>query len=196
MPLPFERKRIAIADFHRLSIHVLLVIMRGDILSPERGSRIWFMKIRAAESSDLESASQLWFDRMNLLQQTDWQIKLLPDAKEDWRTKASSWIADDQVRFLVAENNEELIGLIAVGLAKGMPGLYPQRKAVLLDMAVDLHATHRGLGKQLLDMAKRWLSAKNVTELEVDVPAHYPVETAFWRAQGAELRFERRWLRI
>lgn len=196
MPLPFERKRIAIADFHRLCIHVLLVIMRGDILSPERGSRIRFMKIRVAESSDLEPASQLWFDRMNLLQQTDWQIKLLPDAKEDWRTKASSWIADDQVRFLVAENNEELIGLIAVGLAKGMPGLYPQRKAALLDMAVDLHATHRGLGKQLLDMAKRWLSAKNVTELEVDVPAHYPVETVFWRAQGAELRFERRWLRI
>ena len=170
--------------------------MRGDILSPERGNRIRFMKIRAAESSDLGSASQLWFDRMNLLQQTDWQIKLLPDAKEDWRTKAGSWIADEKVRFLVAENNEELIGLIAVGLAKGMPGLYPQRKAVLLDMAVDLHATHRGLGKQLLDMAKRWLSAKNVTELEVDAPAHYPVETAFWRAQGAELRFERRWLRI
>ena len=196
MPLPFESKRIAIADFHRLCIHVLLVIMRGDILSPERGSRIRFMKIRAAQSSDLESASQLWFDRMNLLQQTDWQIKLLPDAKEHWRTTASNWIADDQVRFLVAENNEELIGLIAVGLAEGTPGLYPQRKAVLLDMAVDLHATHRGLGKQLLDMAKRWLSAKDVTQLEVDVPARYPVETAFWRAQGAELRFERRWLRI
>ena len=103
------------------------------------------MEIRPAESSDLESASQLWFERINLLQQTDWHFKLSPDAKEDWRTKASAWIADDQVRFLVAENDEELIGLIAVGLEVGMPGLYPKRKAVLLDMAVDLHATHRWL---------------------------------------------------
>lgn len=154
------------------------------------------MEIRPAESSDLESASQLWFERINLLQQTDGHFKLRPDAVEDWRTEASGWIADDQVRFLVAENDEELIGLIAVRVMDGMPGLYPKRKAVLLDMAVDLHATHRGLSEQLLDQAKRWLSAKNVTQLEIDVPARYPVETAFWRAQGGRLQFERRWLRI
>ena len=154
------------------------------------------MKIRPAQSSDLESASQLWFDRMNLLQQTDWQIKLLPAAKDAWRSKARSWIADETVHFLVSEQGERLIGLIAVGVAEGMPGLHPQRMGVLLDMAVDLHEAHRGLSEKLLDQAKRWLSAKHVTQLEVDAPARYPVETAFWRAQGAELRFERRWLRI
>ena len=63
-------------------------------------------------------------------------------------------------------------------------------------MAVDLHETHRGSSEQLLDRAKRWLTAKNVTQLEIDVPARYPVEAAFWRAQGARLRTARHWLEI
>ena len=154
------------------------------------------MEIRPAESSDLESASQLWFDRINLLQQTDLHIRLLPDAKEAWRSNARSWIADEMVHFLVSAKSEQLIGLIAVGVVDGFPGLHPQRKGVLLDMVVDLHETHQALSEQLLDQATRWLSAKKVTQLEVDVPARYPVEAAFWRAQGAKLRFERRWLRI
>lgn len=154
------------------------------------------MEIRPAESSDLESASQLWFERINLLQQTDGQIKHLPDAKEAWRSHARRWIADEMVHFLVSAKSENLIGLIAVRVVDGMPGLRPQRKGLLLDMVIDLHATHPGLSERLLNQAKRWLSAQKVTQLEVDVPARYPVEEAFWRAQGAELRFERRWLRI
>lgn len=154
------------------------------------------MQIRPAESSDLEPASQLWFERINLLQQSDWHIQLAPNAIEEWRSIARCWIADERVRFLVALRDDMLIGLVAVEIAPGEPGLHPQRRGLLLDMVVDLHATHPGLSEQLLDQAKRWLSANEVTQLEVDVPARYPVEAAFWRAQGAELRFERRWLRI
>lgn len=196
MPLPFDRERIAIAVCRRQCFLVLWVIMRGDILFPERGRRKQIMKIRPAESSDLESASQLWFDRINLLQQTDWHIHLAPDAISEWRTNARSWIDDEEVGFLIAERNDTLIGFVAVEIAAAEPGLRPKRNGVLLDMAVDLHATHRGLSEQLLDQAKRWLSANEVTQLEVDVPARYPVEAAFWRSQGATLRFERRWLRI
>lgn len=154
------------------------------------------MEIRPAEPSDLLAASQLWFDRVTLLQQTDPHLKLLPDAIADWRTSARSWIADDQIRFLVAVKGEALIGLVAVEVAAGKPGFHPQRRGLLLEMVVDLYDTHHRLSEQLLDQAKRWLAAMKVTRMEVDVPAHYPVEAAFWRAQGARLRFERRWLKI
>ncbi len=196
MPLPFDRERIAVADFRLAYFHVLLAIMRGDILSLERGSQKQFMEIRPAESSDLESASQLWFDRINLLQQVDWHVQLAPNAIEEWRSMAGRWLSDEQVCFLVAVKDDTLIGMVAVEIAAGEPGLHPQRKGRLLEMAVDLHSTHGRLSEQLLDQAKRWLSANEVTQLEVDVPARYPVEAAFWRAQGAKLRFERRWLRI
>ena len=154
------------------------------------------MQIRLAKTSDLPAAVQLWFDRITLLQQADPRIKLLHDAREKWSEVATNWIKDEKVRFLVAEQGGALLGFTVVEVAPGMPGLQPRRRGVLLEMAVDLHETHRGLADQLLDRAKRWLAAMGVTQLEVDVPARYPVEAAFWRARGGALCSERLRLQI
>ena len=154
------------------------------------------MQIRPAVASDLPAATQLWFDRITLLQQTDLRIALLPDARRDWRETALNWIADKRILFLVAENKEELVGFAAVKIGPGQPGLHPKQLGILLEMAVDMHETHRGLSDQLLSRAKRWLASAGVTQLEVDVPARYPVEAAYWRARGATACSERLWLRL
>ncbi|MCY4062311.1 MAG: GNAT family N-acetyltransferase [Chloroflexi bacterium] len=149
------------------------------------------MQIRLAQMSDLPAAAQLWFDRITLLQQTDRRIKLLPDARENWSAAAARWTGDERTRFWVAEDGGALVGFTVVRLASGAPGLQPQRRGLLLEMVVDLHETHRGLADQLLDHARRWLAAMGAGEIEVDVPARYPVETAFWRAQGGAAWSER-----
>lgn len=154
------------------------------------------MWIRLAKSSDMPAAAQLWFDRIALLQQTDPGIKLLPDARAEWSAVAESWTNDEQARFYVAERRRRLVGFIVVRIAAGRPGLQPQRRGFLLEMAVDLHETHRGLSDQLLARAKGWLAAMDVTRLEVDAPARYPVEAAFWRGQGGIVCCERLRLRI
>ena len=154
------------------------------------------MQIRLAKSSDLPAAAQLWFDRITLLQQTDPHVKLLPDARKKWSDVAANWIRDEKVRFLVGEQNGTLVGFTVVEVAPGKPGLHPQRRGILLEMVLDLHETHRGLSDQLLSRVKRWLASAGVTQLEVDMPARYPVEAAFWRAQGATACSERLSLRI
>ncbi len=149
------------------------------------------MQIRLAKSADLPAAAQLWFDRITLLQQVDPHVKLLPDAREKWSDVATSWIKDEQVSFLVGEENGTLVGFAVVEVAPGKPGMHPQWRGILLEMVLDLHETHRGLSDQLLSRAKRWLASAGVTQLEVDMPARYPVEAAFWRAQGAAACSER-----
>lgn len=149
------------------------------------------MKIRLATMSDVPAAAQLWLDRIALLQQTDPRIRLSPDAREHWTAAAAGWISDERTRFWVAEDRGRLIGFAVVRIAPGTPGLQPQRRGVLLEMVVDLHETHHGLVEQLLDRARRWLAAKGAGEIEVDVPARYPVEAAFWRAQGGAACSER-----
>lgn len=149
------------------------------------------MQIRLATMSDLGSAAQLWFDRITLLQQTDPRIKLLPDARDHWRAAAARWTSDERTRFWVAECCGTLLGFAVVQMATGEPGLQPQIRGVLLEMVVDLHETHRGLADQLLDRARRWLAERGAWEIEVDVPARYPVEAAFWRAQGGAACSER-----
>ena len=154
------------------------------------------MQIRSAVSSDLGAAAQLWRDRIALLQQSDPHIKFLPDATARWRAEAERWIAQDQVGFFVAVMEGELIGFAAVQVVAGGAGLQPARAGAVLGMAIDLHRSHRGLSEGLLGHAKGWLRSQDVGHLEIDVPAGYPVEEAFWRAQRATARFNRFWLEI
>ncbi|MDE2855548.1 MAG: GNAT family N-acetyltransferase [Chloroflexota bacterium] len=154
------------------------------------------MQIRLAVPSDLQAAARLWHDRMALLQQTDTCIKLLPDAAARWRIEAERWIASDVVGFYVAEAEGDLAGFAAVQVVPGRPGLRPARLGVILDMAVDLHSARSGLSEQLLGKVRRWLASKDIHHLEIDVPARYPVEEAFWRARRASVRFNRYWLEI
>lgn len=149
------------------------------------------MRIRLAEASDISAAAQLWFDRVTLLQQTDPGIQLLPDARAQWSAAAASWISEERTRFLVAEDKGRLIGFSVVRIAAGRPGLKPPCRGIMLEMALDLHETHRGLSEQLLERVKRWLAEMGATQLEIEAPARYPVEAAYWRAQGGAPRAER-----
>ena len=148
------------------------------------------MQIRLAEPPDIHAAAQLWFERLALLQQTDPHIKLLPDAKARWSRAALRWIGDETVRVFVGEKQGALVGFAVVGIAPGKPGLQPRRRGLLLEMAVDLHATHRGLSDQLLAQARRWLRKSGVAQLDIELPARCPVEAAFWRARGAVSRVD------
>lgn len=146
--------------------------------------------------TDLEGAAQLWRDRVALLQQTDPAFRLLPDSAASWRAEAERWIADDQVGFFVATVDGALVGLVAVTVVAGKPGLDPERVGAVLEMAVDLHRARAGLSDGLLTRAKDWLAKLGVRRLEIDVPARYPVEEAFWRARRARARSTRFWLEI
>lgn len=154
------------------------------------------MLIRPALASDVPAACRLWRERMALLQQTDPQIQFAPEAEALWSQAAINWIQSDEVGFLVGERQGALVGFSVVGIAPGKPGLQPRRCGLLLEMAVDLHDTHRGLSQELLAHAKRWLAASGITLLAIDAPARYPLEAAFWRAQGATAHTEGLRLRI
>ena len=145
------------------------------------------MLIRRAKTSDLPAAAQLWLDRIALLQQSDPQVRLLPEARARWSEAARGWIADESVAAFVGEKAGSLVGFAVVGIVAGKPGLHPPRRGTLIEMTLDLHATHPGLSDQLLAEAKSWLTAQGATQLEVEAPARCPVEAAFWRGRGAAI---------
>ena len=143
------------------------------------------MLIREATPADLPAASQLWYERQCLLQQSDPRIQFAPDALRAWQAAAKGWLADDAAVLFVAQLSEELAGFLAVRICAGEVGLIPARVGRLLAMAVDLHQPQSALSSQLLERAGGWLRGRCVATLEVDPPLHYPVEVAFWRGLGA-----------
>ena len=146
------------------------------------------MLIRSARAADLEAAAALWYERMAMLRESASWVELAPDAIDRWRSCAACWIDDETRAFFVAEADGRIIGLAVAAAREGSPGLNPARSGILLELAVDLHQPYYGLSGRLIEAAKSWLRSIGVSALEVCAPANYPVEDAFWRAQGAALR--------
>lgn len=146
------------------------------------------MEIRRARMADLEAAAALWYERLAMLRESASWIEFAPDAIDRWRVRAANWIDADDFAFYIAEADGQIIGLAVVSVTEGKPGLRPARGGLLHELAVDLHHPHSGLSGRLLEAAKAWLRSKGITVLDVCAPASYPVEEAFWRAQGAGLR--------
>ncbi|MCY4147712.1 MAG: hypothetical protein OXE95_12060 [Chloroflexi bacterium] len=154
------------------------------------------MLIREAFPADLPAASQLWFERQCLLQQSEPLIQLAPDALSMWQRTASDWLTDEKAAMFVGESRGELAGFVAVGICADAAGLQPAWVGRLLAMAVDLHQPHAALSSQLLEEVEAWLRRHTIEALEIDVPLFYPVEAAFWRGRGARPRSHRYWLSL
>ncbi len=149
------------------------------------------MQIRPARAADLDAAAELWCERMAMLRESASWIEFAPDAIDRWRLGAANWIEDEDIAFQIADLDGQIVGLAVVAAREGRPGLFPERIGVLLELAVDLHHPHSGLSGRLIEAAKAWLRSKGVSVLDVCAPANYPVEDAFWRAQGARLSARR-----
>ena len=152
------------------------------------------MRIRPAIADDLPAASQLWLERAYLLQQASRLIQPSDNAREQWLHAAQGWLDADGCAVFVAECGGGLAAVAAVDICKGEIAMQPARLGRLLAFAVDLHEAHPALSSRLLACLREWLRAQGVTTLQIDAPASYPVETAFWRGQGAKLRSNRYWL--
>ena len=154
------------------------------------------MRIRSAKETDLAAAAQLWFDRIALLRESDSAIALAPAAMQVWRRQAENWIVDEDFGFFVAVSDSELAGFLVVSAADNPPWLLPKRRGEILEMTMDLHRPSPGLSGALLERAGAWLKARDISVLAVEPSAYYPVEAAFWLAQGAKLRAYRYWLNL
>jgi len=154
------------------------------------------MHVRHAKQSDIAQASFLWYERIALLQQTDSYFTALPSATQVWGEAANNWLNNDKFGFFVAESDLSVVGYMVVTIIDGPVGLRPEKLGKLIDMALDLHQTHGGLGRELLKHVNLWLEQRNVHVLTVDAPLRYPVEEAFWRSQGAKARFNEYWMTI
>lgn len=145
------------------------------------------MEIRPAQAGDLQAAAELWYQRMAMLRENSSWIEFAPEAIDRWRSRAMVWIDAVEFGFYIAESGGRIVGLALVTAKAAQPGLHPERIGVLAELAVDLHQARSGLSGRLIEAAKAWLRARDIAVLDVDAPANYAVEDAFWRAQGAAL---------
>ncbi|MBZ0308253.1 MAG: GNAT family N-acetyltransferase [Anaerolineae bacterium] len=148
--------------------------------------------VRQAKASDIEELQRLWKERSEVYIK-DPRIKM---TAEIWCQAILSWLPREDVRVLVADRNEQLIGYIIGWTRENLPGLTPAYYGLVSELSVDGHCKQGGVGTALLAELKVWFKSKNLTTVEIRVPHLQAIEQAFWRANGASDYYDHMWYRL
>ena len=145
------------------------------------------IQTRLASLEDILLLSDYRYDGMALKQLAQ-RVKLKPHARQLWEAAAAGWVNDADCYFATAWDNNILLGCVIVKIAENTPGLLPDRVGVLEDLILDIHAAgvSGGVGRELVTIARSWLSDQGISILRICVSAPSSVEQAFWIALGAK----------
>ncbi|MCA0452641.1 MAG: GNAT family N-acetyltransferase [Chloroflexi bacterium] len=154
------------------------------------------MNVQLATSDDLPALADIWYENKVLNQQSDSGLKLLPDAKNCWSEDAHGWLENPRCRIWVATRESAVIGYI-IGWLQDMPsGFEPSTVGCITEMALDLHTSSGGAGRDLLDAAREWFATQHIENVITHVPHRQAVQQAFWRGQGARDWVDLMWLKL
>jgi hypothetical protein len=150
--------------------------------------------IRSAQPDDISALSQLWQDKVALLQQSDPYFTPLLDGRIRWTDSATDWVSRDDVGFFVAESKKQLVGYVVVTIQNAPPGLAPSRFGQGQEMVMDVHTYHGGLARALVSRVWDWLDVRDIQHLSAAVPRRFAAEQAFWLALGASRHIDIMWV--
>lgn len=147
------------------------------------------MNVRLATLDDTPVLTFLRDERYVLLQQAAPRAQRYP-ARLDFPAVLSTPEAKVFVATVTSDDhNERAAGYLAAALAPltSTPPLAiaTSETAFLLELALDAHRYHAGMGRALFREAAGWLQSQGKSACLIAVPRFYVVEQAFWRSLGA-----------
>lgn len=142
------------------------------------------MNIRFATPDDTPVLTFLRDERDVLLQQAAPRLTAYP-ARLDF----ASVLENPEARVFVAtaDNDDRVAGYLAAALSPITNSAAPDIRdaGFLLELALDAHRYHAGMGRALYRAASAWLQSEGKAACLIAVPRFYVVEQAFWRSLGA-----------
>ncbi len=146
------------------------------------------MKTRPAQTGDLSTLAEYWYDRMALIQQNR-PLRVSASAQADWQGQAQAWLSQAKVFWVVTSQDEsDLLGGACVSIDMLEAGAERAELAYgrLLAWVLDLHVPHKqqGAGKRLLASLQMALSARGIQRLCLSEAPSLAVEQAFWLSRG------------
>lgn len=152
--------------------------------------------IRPATPTDIPYLAHLWYEKIVLLQQADPRWQMAAQARERWMAAACEWLETQTTTLLVADDNGSAAGYILVSITPGLPGLLPEQRGLVSDIAIDAHRYRAGIGRSLVQAAQNWLAQRDVRQMVVMTPRRDTVTQAFWRSLGAREWMDGLWMKF
>ncbi len=142
------------------------------------------MRIREARIGDLEAVVGLWAEMMRFHAARDQYYQVCEGAESKYRQFAHSNLSDATKIFLVAEENDKIVGFV-LGERLAYPPVYDSEPyGEVLEIAVDGEERRKGVGEQLLETLCQKFTVQGIENIECHVSSANPVSNNFWKKMG------------
>ncbi len=145
------------------------------------------INLRKATPGDREAIGKLWLELMESHRAWDSRFRQLKsDALDIWLLHLDECLADENQIVLVAESEDELIGLAMGRQDEDPPVFSTPPHGFITTFIVASQSRRRGVGKLLFEELAKEFHARGLYDLRLSVAATNPVSNAFWRRMGFE----------
>jgi GNAT superfamily N-acetyltransferase len=144
------------------------------------------MEIRAARPEDVPGLLAIWLEFMDFHTDLDPDYVRSPDAEENWTRYITEKISDEKFRVIVAVDEGKLVGHAVATLRDYPPVFTIKHYGFVQEIAVNEKYQRQGIARQLYAEAEKWLLARGVSRIQINVDSLNLPSRSFWNSVGFE----------
>lgn len=140
--------------------------------------------ILEAQPEDIDEIYNLWCILLDQHQGHHPVFRYKSDSEQALKTELLTRIKDKSTRVFVYQREDEWIGMLIASLRPGSAGFRLSNKGYIAETVIKEEHRGGGIGKELFEAARKWLTDQGADHLELQVSVHNPAGIRFWESLG------------
>ena len=138
--------------------------------------------IRRAKSADMQQLLMLWHEMMDAHKGMHPDFRVANSANLAISTNFMTLLDGPSGAIIVAESEGRIVGMLLAQTKVGLPYSQTRLSGYIRDVAVTKEFRRRGIGKQLVDEAIKFLKSQNVEYIDLITGTANETSNEFWEA--------------
>lgn len=137
-----------------------------------------------AQPDDIDELFELWKLLLDQHQAHHEIFRYRPGKEQALKAELLIRVKDRSTRVFVYEQDGVWLGMLVASMRPGATGFKLSSKGYIGETVVRQEARGKGIGGELFEAARKWLTDQGADHLELQVSAHNPQGIRFWESLG------------
>ncbi len=140
--------------------------------------------IREAEPDDIDELYDLWRELVDFHQGHHPVFKVKPNSEEALKKELVARMKARDSKIFAFVQGSEWLGFIFASFKVAAAGFQLSQKGYIGETVVTAKHRGTGVGKELFETARKWLTDRGADHIELQVSVKNGAGLGFWEAQG------------
>ncbi|GAA4429947.1 hypothetical protein GCM10023188_16000 [Pontibacter saemangeumensis] len=137
-----------------------------------------------ADLDDLDEVYALWRELLDFHQSHHPIFRCKPGSEQVLRKELLQRLKDKDTKVFGYVQQDEWQGLVMANLKQAAPGFLFSKKGYIAETFIKAPCRGKGIGNELVEAAKNWLTDKGADHIELQVSVKNNTAIRFWEKQG------------